>query len=84
MKNTEFINAKGLNPVKENSTTINAIANFESNKTSVYSVLMLWKKSGEKWKNKELVPVKISEQTNGAVNLEFDNGIKKIIDFNKN
>ena len=79
---TEVIAAKGLHPESDESSVINSTS--DSKKTNIYATLMLWKKSGEKWKNKELVPVKISEQTNGAVNLEFDNGIKKIIDFNKN
>jgi len=79
---TEVIAAKGLHPESNESSVINSTS--DSKKINIYATLMLWKKSGEKWKNKELVPVKISEQTNGAVNLEFDNGIKKIIDFNKN
>ena len=79
---TEVVKAKGLHPESNESTVINMTS--DSKKPTIYAVLMLWKKSGEKWKNKELVPVKILKQKNGAVNLEFDNGIKKVIDFNKN
>ena len=57
-ENTEFVQAKGLNPVKENSTTIDATANLKPHENSVYSVLMLWKKSGKKWSKNELMPVK--------------------------
>ena len=79
---TEVVKAKGLHPESNESSVINIIS--DSKKSTIYATLMLWKKSGEKWKNKELVPVKILEQKDGSVNLEFDNGIKKIIDFNKN
>ena len=78
---TEIVQAKGLNPESNESTVINSIS--DSKKSNIYVTLMLWKKSGEKWKNKELVPVKILKQENGSVNLQFDNGIKKVIDFNK-
>ena len=78
---TEVVKAKGLHPESNESTVINMTS--DSKKPTIYAVLMLWKKSGEKWKNKELVPVKILKQKNGSVNLEFDNGIKKVIDFNK-
>nr|WP_294932561.1 DUF2264 domain-containing protein [uncultured Flavobacterium sp.] len=79
---TEVVKGKGLHPESNESTVINMTS--DSKKPGIYATLMLWKKSGEKWKNKELVPVKILKQKNGSVNLEFDNGIKKVIDFNKN
>ncbi|TDO99103.1 DUF2264 domain-containing protein [Flavobacterium sp. 245] len=79
---SEIINAKGLHPESNESTVINVVANSEPNKSNIFSVLMLWKKSGEKWKNKELIPLKIQEK-NGIVSLEFNNGIKKLINFNE-
>jgi len=79
---SEIVNAKGLHPESKESTVINVAANSQSNKPAVYAILMLWKKSGEKWNNKELVPLKVSEQTNGTISVEFKNGTKKLVEFN--
>lgn len=76
---TEFVNAKGLNPVKENSTTIDVAASLNQGKNAVYSVLMLWKKSGEKWSKKELLPIKNYKiLPNGEVSFSINNRIKTI------
>ncbi|WP_426484884.1 DUF2264 domain-containing protein [Flavobacterium sp. 2] len=80
---SEIVNAKGLHPESKESTVINVAANSQSNKSAIYATLMLWKKSGEKWNNKELVPLKVSEQTNGTISVEFKNGIKKLVKFNE-
>ncbi|MGO4771280.1 DUF2264 domain-containing protein [Flavobacterium sp. W22_SRS_FK3] len=77
---TEVVKAKGLNPESNESSVINIIN--DSKKSNLFATLMLWKKSGEKWKDKELVPLRISEQTNGKVAIQLNNGTKKIIDFN--
>ncbi|MDQ6471571.1 DUF2264 domain-containing protein [Flavobacterium sp. LHD-80] len=79
---TEIVKAKGLHPESSESTVINVVANCETKNSNIFSVLMLWKKSGEKWKNKELVPVKIQEK-NGTVSVEFNNGTKKLVNFNE-
>ena len=81
---SEIVNAKGLHPESNESTVINVTANSDSNKSTVYATLMLWKKSGEKWNNKELVPIKVLEQGNGTIIVDFKNGKKTIIDYNKN
>lgn len=81
---SEIVNAKGLHPESNESTVINVTANSDSNKSTVYATLMLWKKSGEKWNNKELVPIKVLEQRNGTIIVDFKNGKKTIIDYNKN
>ncbi|KAF2516929.1 DUF2264 domain-containing protein [Flavobacterium zhairuonense] len=80
---TEIVNAKGLHPESNESTVINVVAVSEPKKSNVFSVLMLWKKSGEKWSNKELVPAKVTEQENGKFVIEFKNGTKKLVDFNE-
>ena len=56
----EFVRAKGLHPESNQSEVINVSDKFTAGKTDskVYSVLMLWKKAGEKWTDEELVPVK--------------------------
>ncbi|WP_431241889.1 DUF2264 domain-containing protein [Flavobacterium sp. P21] len=80
---TEIVNAKGLHPESNESTVINIVAVSEPKKSNVFSVLMLWKKSGEKWSKKELVPAKITDQENGKVVIEFKNGNNKLVDFNE-
>ncbi|MEL1252257.1 DUF2264 domain-containing protein [Flavobacterium sp. DGU38] len=78
---TEVLKAKGLHPESNESSVMNVSSDSKSNKKGIYATLMLWKKSGEKWKKEELVPVKILQQTDGSVTVEFDKGTKKVINF---
>lgn len=57
---TEVIKSKGLHPESDESFVINVASNeiLNEKNTSVYATLMLWKKSGEKWNKKELLPIK--------------------------
>src|SRR5205085_2761038 len=76
----EVVHAKGLNPVSENSAVINVTATFTNKiQSSIYATLMLWKKSGEKWKDEELVPVKKLSYSNknNTVTVLFNNGERK-------
>lgn len=79
----EIVNAKGLHPESNESTVIDVTANTKSQKIPIYATLMLWKKSGEKWTNKELLPLKITEQTNGTVLVQLKNGTQKVINFDQ-
>ncbi|GGF22212.1 DUF2264 domain-containing protein [Flavobacterium limi] len=79
---TEVVNAKGVHPESNESSVINVSSDSNSNKSAVYATLMLWKKSGENWKDKELVPIKTIDQTGNSVTIQFNNGTKKIIEFN--
>ncbi|OOV17344.1 DUF2264 domain-containing protein [Flavobacterium sp. LM4] len=79
---TEVIKAKGLHPESNESSVINVSSDSKANKKGISATLMLWKKSGEKWKKDELVPVKILQQTDGSVTVEFNKEIKKVINFN--
>ncbi|CAD0004373.1 DUF2264 domain-containing protein [Flavobacterium chungangense] len=79
---TEVVKAKGLHPESNESSVTNVSSDSKSNKKGISAMLMLWKKSGEKWKKEELVPAKILQQTDGSVTVEFDKGIKKVINFN--
>ncbi|WP_320168331.1 DUF2264 domain-containing protein [Mangrovibacterium marinum] len=56
----EVVETEGLHPQAEHSSVINLSANFDpaNNESGIYACLMLWKKSGEKWTNDELFPVK--------------------------
>jgi len=78
-QNTEVVKVKELHPESKESAVINVSANSASNDSNLYATLMLWKKSGEKWKNSELIPVKKIQQEKGRVAIEFADGTKKII-----
>lgn len=50
----------GSHPEADTSMVINTATRFnpETNKNGIMACLMLWKKSGEKWSEKELMPLK--------------------------
>ncbi|MEL1241419.1 DUF2264 domain-containing protein [Flavobacterium flavipallidum] len=81
---SEVVQAKGLHPEANESSVINLIKNNASQKeNSIYATLMLWKKSGEKWSNKELLTVKkidFSSKEN-TVNVSLANGENKIVKY---
>ncbi|TCN59038.1 DUF2264 domain-containing protein [Flavobacterium circumlabens] len=80
----EVIDTKGLNPVSNESSIINVSDKFVTTKNPLYITLMLWKKSGEKWTNNELVPIKNLTVSNDNNNVSFDiiGGDKKTVSFN--
>jgi hypothetical protein len=71
-----------LHPESNESTVINITSNSISEKSNIYATLMLWKKSGEKWTKNELVPIKILDKTERVITIQYNNGTKKVIDFN--
>lgn len=78
-ESSEFVASEGLNPVKENSKTINLSTTLGPNKNPIYSVLMLWKKSGEKWSNNELMPIKsFKVSAGGEVSFTLGNETKTL------
>lgn len=82
---TEVVSAKGLHPESEMSKVIDVAATFnpDNKESNVYATVMLWKKSGETWKKKEMVPVKSLEQKEGVFVIKLNNGTTKLVDFNK-
>lgn len=80
----EVINTKGLNPVNNESSIINVSDKYVPTNKPFYITLMLWKKSGEKWSDNELVPVKNLSiaSTNNSVTFEIIGGNKKTVSFN--
>jgi len=79
----QFIHAKGLHPAANESTVIDVFNNFSpQQKENTYVTLMLWKKSGEKWTNDELMPIKSikpSKDANG-LQINFKNGdVKELV-----
>jgi hypothetical protein len=79
----EFVRSKGLNPVAEHSEVINATDTYTPGAThkKFYITLLLWEKSGEKWSDKELMPVKKVTEQNGAISIVLTNGAVKVIDY---
>jgi hypothetical protein len=55
----------------------------QKEQSTIYATLMLWKKSGEKWSNDELLPVqkiKHSSKLN-TVTITMKNGDKKSVKY---
>jgi hypothetical protein len=79
----EAVDARGLHPVKDASTVLNAVATLAPAATQpqLYATLMLWKKSGEKWTNAELLPVKQLTPTTTGAAISFVDGSQKTINF---
>jgi len=80
----ENVEATGLHPASEKSSVINATDYFQlGQQAEMYATLMLWKKTGEKWKDDELVPLKKIEHAakDKTVTVSFRNGEKKMVRF---
>lgn len=83
-KNMKAVDTEGVHPESKRSSVINVSDSFLPNRENpFYITLMLWKKAGEKWSNKELLPVtKIGYgKQNNAVTISFVSGEKKTIQF---
>ncbi|MFL9830272.1 DUF2264 domain-containing protein [Flavobacterium sp. ST-87] len=80
---SEVVNAQGLHPESNKSAVIDVIAhtNPEKEGSGIYATLMLWKKSGEKWNSKELIPVKNIQQSDKSITIDFYKGNAKHISF---
>lgn len=77
------LDTTGLHPASNQSTVIN-VANKHSGENKapvIYATLMLWKKSGERWTDKELLPVRRISRTeeDGVVVVVFSDGSKKTL-----
>lgn len=84
-KSMKAIDAEGINPVSKKSTVINVDDFFipKQAKGDIYATLMLWKKSGEKWTDEELLPVKNikSSLNDNNVVVSFSDGSSKTVKF---
>jgi hypothetical protein len=56
----------------------------QNEKSNIYATLMLWKKSGETWTKKELLPIKSIKELSAtnSVTIYMQNGEKKEISYN--
>jgi len=80
----QFVHSRGLHPAADESTVINSIDQFmpDSKKDNLYITLMLWKKSGEKWTDAELLPVKKLDSSRAdKLTITFTDNSAKIIDL---
>jgi hypothetical protein len=82
---TEVVTAKGLNPIANESSVLNVSHNFvpQKEQSTIYATLMLWKKSGEKWNDNELLPIrkiKYSKELN-TVSITMKNGDEKNVKY---
>ncbi|NDP28669.1 MAG: hypothetical protein GZ087_14795 [Flavobacterium sp.] len=78
----ETITTQNLHPQSKESVIMNVTNTYELGGNPYYITLMLWKKSSEKWSDKDLVPVKNIELKNNNVVVVMKNGIKKTVVFN--
>ncbi|MFH7000941.1 DUF2264 domain-containing protein [Flavobacterium bizetiae] len=78
-KKLEIVKAKKLHPQSNKSVVINAVNDC---KADIYIAFMLWKRSGQIWKEDELVPIKAFSKTNNVIAIQLKNAVKKVIDFN--
>lgn len=80
---TEVVSAQRLHPESHKSSVINVITNFTPQKENsyIYATLMLWKKSGKKWSQKELLPVKriVPSKDSNTISISLFNGEKKTV-----
>jgi hypothetical protein len=81
--NTKVVKAEGLHPESRKSTVLDVTGEYIPGKKCIFSTLMLWKRSGEKWSDKELMPVKKMVVAAGdtGVEIEMTNGNKVAVTF---
>lgn len=82
---TEVVSTENLNPISTKSSVINLVKNETSNNSNskIYATLMLWKKSGQRWSNNELMPIKnikILENSNRVI-LNMIQGEQKQVSY---
>jgi hypothetical protein len=78
---TMFVHTENLNPVSKYSTLINCTYGFSPAINQYFITLILWKKSGEKWSNRDLQPVRKINIANNKVELDFKDKTKRTVLF---
>ncbi|MFT4093621.1 MAG: DUF2264 domain-containing protein [Niabella sp.] len=73
------IDTRHVHPQSEHSRVVNVSGTLEAGKERTYITLMLWKRSGEKWRDDELAPVDKITDNEGSLKVFFKKeGIRKI------
>lgn len=79
---SEVVKAKGLHPESNESIVVNASSDSSSKKENLYATLMLWKKSGKKFTDKELMPVsEITKLGENTFSVKIEGQSEKRIQF---
>jgi hypothetical protein len=73
-KSAKAIATTNVHPQSKESMVINTTQQLDPKKEKVFVTLMLWKKSGEKWTEEELVPVTKVNVTTGKVEVKMKSG----------
>ena len=82
--NTEVVSTENLHPESTESMVINLVKDGSSNpsKSKIYATLMLWKKSGQQWTNKELIPIKnLKVLNNGDISFKIKGSENKTVSY---
>jgi hypothetical protein len=78
------LETSGVHPMSNQSAVINLSHQYSAagKKPRIYATLMLWKKSGERWTDEELLPVKRISRSKGddRIIVLFNDGSKKILE----
>jgi len=77
----ETLDTNGLNPVQPTSTLLNAAATLPAGQPTLLATLLLWKKSGTKWTDAELSPVRQLTPTATGATLLLADGTRKLVKF---
>lgn len=77
----ETLDTQGLNPVRPASTLLNAAATLPAGQPTLLATLLLWKKSGAKWTDAELSPVRQLTPTATGATVLLADGTRKEVKF---
>lgn len=80
---TETLDTRGLHPASEKSAVINVAhqVHEQSTRPVTYATLMLWKKSGSPWTNKELTPIKSIKDEATHIDVTFNDKTNRRVSF---
>jgi hypothetical protein len=75
----EAVDATGLHPVAKASTVLDAVGSTAP-ANHLFATLLLWKKSGQKWTEAELLPVrKLTPAPDGSVSIDLADGRRQVV-----
>jgi hypothetical protein len=77
----ETLDTNGLNPVKPASALLNASATLPAGQPTLCATLLLWKKSGERWTDAELLPIRQLAPAAASVTITLADGRRKVVKF---
>lgn len=79
----EAVEASGLHPVSARSTVLNAVGTSAPSRP-LLATLLLWKRSGEKWRKEELLPVRrLSSSDYRSITVHMADGSQRVVSYGK-